>query len=179
MATRSSASNVVPFRRRRHSGAAISIVLGIAIAGALLIIALSNVYWNVPVDQNGLTNAAPISIRVIDGDTVEIGGQHIRLVGFDTPEVGNHAQCAGERSLGARATSRLLQLVASENLEFRKVPCACRAGTEGTNACNYGRACGELRFGGRDVGAILISEGLARPYRCSGKSCPRRKSWCQ
>ena len=30
--------------------------------------------------------------------------------------------------------------------------------------CNHGRARGMLTAGGRDVGATLISEGLAKPY---------------
>jgi hypothetical protein len=42
-----------------------------------------------------------------------------------------------------------------------RVVCACRAGQEGTRNCNYGRLCGALSIGGRDVGGILISEGLA------------------
>jgi len=59
-----------------------------------------------------------------------------------------------------------------------RVPCACRPGTEGTSACNYGRLCARLTVGGRDVGAIMIGEGLARPYVCGGTSCPPRAGWC-
>ena len=46
---------------------------------------------------------------------------------------------------------------------------------------NYGRACGTLRIDGRDVGDILIAEGLAVPSgrhrqtRASGKSPARTK----
>jgi hypothetical protein len=35
-----------------------------------------------------------------------------------------------------------------------------------------------LKARGRDVGAILISEGLARSYVCGASSCPPRSSWC-
>ncbi len=34
-------------------------------------------------------------------------------------------------------------------------------------------------FGGRDVGAILISEGLAHPYVCGATTCPQRRPWCE
>jgi hypothetical protein len=52
-----------------------------------------------------------------------------------------------------------------------------RPGEEGTSRCNYGRVCGVLTVGGREVGQILIAEGLAHPYVCSGTSCPKRQPW--
>jgi endonuclease YncB( thermonuclease family) len=120
----------------------------------------------------------PRLFRVIDGDTVRYQGRSYRLVGFDTPESGTNARCAREQSLAARATSRLRQLVASGGLQFTALACACPVGTEGTRRCNYGRGCGALTANGRDVGSVLISEGLARPYRCGRTSCPPRGSWC-
>jgi endonuclease YncB( thermonuclease family) len=107
---------------------------------------------------------APGAVRVMDGDTIEAHGRVVRLVGFDTPETGSRAKCESERRLGARAAMRLHQLVAAGGLDLSLVPCACRPGTEGTRACNHGRACGVLRAAGRDVGPLLISEGLAQAY---------------
>jgi endonuclease YncB( thermonuclease family) len=119
----------------------------------------------------------PSDVRVLDGDTVEARGRAVRLVGFDTPET-DRAQCAAERVLGNRAAVRLRQLIASGALDLALVPCNCRPGTEGTRACNYGRACGVLTIGGYDVGRTLIAEGLARSYVCRGDRCPRRRGWC-
>jgi endonuclease YncB( thermonuclease family) len=48
---------------------------------------------------------------LIDGDTIDAFGKRIRLVGFDAPELGDHAHCFIERMLAARATSRLRQMV--------------------------------------------------------------------
>ena len=118
------------------------------------------------------------AVAVVDGDTIRARGKTIRLVGVDTPEVGSHARCDHERALAARATARLRQLVAQEDLDLRLVPCACPRGTEGTHSCNYGRACGVLRAGGRDVADILIAERPARPYPCGRASCPPRSDWC-
>ena len=121
---------------------------------------------------------APGQVDIIDGDTVRIDGQPYRLVGFDTPENGLTARCQRERDLAARATLRLRQIVAKGGLQLERVPCACQPGTEGTPRCNYGRLCGVLTAAGRDVGATLIAEGLARRYVCGQASCPPRQGWC-
>jgi endonuclease YncB( thermonuclease family) len=118
-------------------------------------------------------------IYVIDGDTIEALGKRIRLVGFDAPELGAHARCGLERMLAARATSRLRQMIKlSDDIDLQIVECSCRPGTEGTMACNYGRACGYLTVDGQDVGHVLIVESLAHPLVCGKRSCPRRLSWC-
>jgi endonuclease YncB( thermonuclease family) len=127
-----------------------------------------------------IVNAAPIEpgqVEVLDGDTVRVAGETFRLVGFDAPET-YRAQCPSERELGNRATFRLRQLVAGAGLDLERVPCACRIGTEGTPRCNYGRSCGVLKARGKDVGEVLIAEGLARAFVCSRTSCPPRESWC-
>ncbi|MGO7323805.1 thermonuclease family protein [Rhizobium ruizarguesonis] len=124
-----------------------------------------------PVDQ---------AFTITDGDTVHVAGERAgtRLVGFNTPEKFS-PQCEYERKLGERASSRLKELVKSPNLQLTKVPCACPAGSEGTDACNHGRSCGVLKVDGRDVGQILIGEGLAVPFVCEGNRCPRTpRPWC-
>lgn len=122
------------------------------------------------------------SIRVIDGDTIDLSGQaaNVRLVGFNAPEVGS-PQCSAELNAGRRATARLNSLIQSAtSIELERVRCACRLGTEGTRQCNFGRQCGKLFVNGSDVGQILISAGLAVRYICGRTSCPpRTNSWCQ
>lgn len=131
--------------------------------------------------QSGRTLSAA-AIRVIDGDTVAIRGQtaNVRLVGFNTPEISS-PQCQAELNAGRQATARLSGLLQSaQRIEFERVACACRPGTEGTRNCNFGRQCGTLKVDGTDVGSILISENLAVRYICGRTSCPPRPgNWCR
>jgi micrococcal nuclease len=119
--------------------------------------------------------------RVIDGDTLALtDGRHVRLVGFDAPEFGNHARCPAEAELAQRSKERLrFMLDNATRVKLELVGCSCQPETEGTRLCNYGRACGHLSVDGRDAGAALIAEGLARPYVCGPVSCPRRGDWCR
>jgi endonuclease YncB( thermonuclease family) len=128
-------------------------------------------------------SARPIlrsEFTVTDGDTIHISGQPrgMRLVGLNAPETWQ-PQCPEEKALGERAKARLRQLVSSATLEVQRIPCSCAPGTEGTEACNYGRSCGILQANGRDVGQVLIAEGLAVPFVCGATSCPQTpRPWC-
>ncbi|MPZ37242.1 MAG: hypothetical protein GEU95_04135 [Rhizobiales bacterium] len=121
----------------------------------------------------GAATAAPIErqqIRVSDGDTVWIDGESVRLLGFDTPEtqVGFY-RCDVERERGLVAKKRLEEILDTAraiDIRFRK------------HRDRYNRLLGRLSLDGRDVGKILISEGLAVRYRGSGPKmdwCPRRR----
>src|SRR5688500_19561081 len=74
----------------------------------------------------------PLSDGVMNGNTISTRGQTVRLVGFDTPEAGMNARCEAERSLAARATRQLRQLIAGGGLDLSLVRCSCPVGTEGT-----------------------------------------------
>ncbi len=119
---------------------------------------------------------SPASIRVIDGDTIAVGKIHYRLVGFDAPET-LHARCPAERAMGLAARDRLREIVGNGRLDLTDVPCACPAKTVGTHLCNYGRRCATLTVAGRDVGAILIREGLAHPYPYDRRRA-KAPGWC-
>lgn len=114
-------------------------------------------------EQDPVLTLDPQNIYVVDGDTVDIDGLRYRLSGFDTPET-YRSQCASELQLGNQATARLTQLINGESaLELR---------TSGSFD-KYGRGIARLYVDNRDVGDLLIEEGLARPY-----SGGQRRSWC-
>ena len=163
-----------PPRRRRRSAWRLSSPF-VAVVSALLVAFGAA---QVAKQSDSPLTAFAGSIRVIDGDTIAANGEHVRLVGFNAPEVFSPA-CPAERLAGEAARDRLLQLVSTGTPDVVKVRCSCPPGTEGTPRCNYGRACGRLLVDGADVGAILISERLAVPYRCSRTRCPRLpRPWC-
>jgi endonuclease YncB( thermonuclease family) len=100
---------------------------------------------------------------VVDGDTIKAPyGVTYRLMGYDTPET-RFAKCDAERELGYAAKERLEELLKTSEVKV----------LESGKEDRYGRSLAHLTANGRDVGAILISEGLARPYH--GK---KRQSWC-
>ncbi|ARQ13506.1 nuclease SNase-like protein (plasmid) [Rhizobium etli] len=120
------------------------------------------------------------SFTITDGDTIRLSnGTRVRLIGFNTPEK-YEPMCSNEAKLGNRASERLRELVGRANsTNVSLVACSCKPGTEGTKKCNYGRSCGKLEVDGRDVGQILISEGLAVPFVCGATGCPPTpRPWC-
>ena len=102
------------------------------------------------------------TITVIDGDTVEYCGERWRLMGYDTPEV-HGAKCGYERILGETAAYRLRVLIGGGAVTL----------TSSGRRDRYGRILGTLTAGGRDVGVVLIGEGLAHVY-----SGGKRLGWC-
>lgn len=125
-------------------------------------------------------SATPVvgSIRVIDGDTVDVAGEHFRLIGLNTPET-FEPRCSREYALGMRAKERLGELLSTGTPALTKMRCACPPGTEGTDRCNYGRSCGVLTVNGTDVAKTLVGEGLAVAFYCGETSCPPLpRPWC-
>jgi endonuclease YncB( thermonuclease family) len=170
---------VIKFRARNRDSATWLYRWKYTVTVAALAVLAIAAFLQTEIDTHGpLSKTSAVSISVVDGDTVRANGQTYRLVGFDTPESGSLARCEGERKLADAATNRLRQLIANGQPALEPVRCSCPANTEGTQQCNHGRLCARLRAEGRDVSAILISEGLARPYVCGQTGCPRRQSWC-
>ena len=111
-------------------------------------------------DPSAPTVPAP-AVRVIDGDTLDVAGERVRIVNIDTPEMPPKAQCASEADGALRARDRLQALVA-----------AGEVGLDRTGTDRYGRTLAYVSVDGADAGRTLVAEGLARPWE------GRRRSWC-
>ena len=106
----------------------------------------------------------PSGFIAVDGDTIRSpAGVRYRLLGFDAPET-FQARCDEELALGLKAKERLQELISSGVAVL----------LESGETDKYGRTLARLTVSNRDVGAILIAEGLARPY-----SGGKREGWCK
>ena len=112
---------------------------------------------------DGMAYSGPII--VIDGDTIDAGGERWRLIGYDTPET-VHARCEHEADLGRTATRRLRHLI-------DKATEVTIVGHHG-RLDRYKRRLGSLVVNSTQAGDILIAEGLAKPYTGRGP----RPDWC-
>ena len=93
--------------------------------------------------------------RVIDGDSIYVGGVEVRLYGVDAPEARQTCAVDGVRwPCGRQATGALRQLI-----EGRVLACDER------DRDNYGRVVAVCRLGGADINAWLVENGWAVAYR--------------
>lgn len=91
---------------------------------------------------------------VVDGDTVWINREKIRLIDIDAPEM--HGDCPRESRLARASRDRLLSLMRTRHFTIE------RNGRD-----RYGRTLARLG----DLGKILVDEGLARKWG-------DRRGWC-
>ncbi len=123
-----------------------------------------------------IARAEPISgpVRIVDGDTIALpSGEIVRILNIDAPETRlcermppgarSCARCAADAEAGQRAKARLTELLSAAPLDIQRCD-----GSRCTDP--YGRTLARISAGGRDVGEILITEGLASrwPKRWNG-----------
>lgn len=94
--------------------------------------------------------------RVLDGDTMVVGAETIRLYGIDAPE---HDQTCQDDSgadwpCGPTAKATLVRLIGAQ-----PVTCAPR------NRDRFGRLVARCTVGGADIGAQMVEAGMALAYR--------------
>lgn len=88
--------------------------------------------------------------QVVDGDTLRLGGERVRLYGVDAPE---RDQLCGVASCGDVAKLQLTQFIAD-----RPVTC------EGSKRDRYRRLLATCTVGGRDLGSWMVRRGYAMAY---------------
>jgi endonuclease YncB( thermonuclease family) len=98
-----------------------------------------------------LTGAA----RVVDGDTIEMSGQTLRLIGIDAPELAQPCERDGKPWACGDWSRDALRT----RLSGRDLSCS------GTDQDRYGRWLVTCRLGGRDLGQVLVRNGVAFAYR--------------
>jgi endonuclease YncB( thermonuclease family) len=99
----------------------------------------------------------PTKTCIVDGDTLWLNGENIRLKDFDTPEP-QTSICGGKRevALAHKASARLLQILNTRPWTIKRF--GHERGGKGK------RTLATIYVNGRDVGDILIKERLARRW---------------
>ncbi len=116
-------------------------------------------FWRAwpPVDTHSWAGLADVAgtATVVDGDTLEIQGQRIRLHGIDAPESRQLCRLAGKPwQCGKDATNILADRIAR-----RPVTC------EDLGRDRYKRIIARCTVAGEDLGEWMVSQGLALAYR--------------
>ena len=106
-------------------------------------------------------------VVIVDGDTIAVGRERIRLLSIDTPET-FRSRCDNELVLGLKAKERLRQLLDSGPVSIER---------DGHD--RYRRTLAHVKAGAIDVGATLLAEGFALPYQPGGAAkLERLRTWC-
>ena len=102
--------------------------------------------------------ASPLigQVSVVDGDTLELHGQRIRIFGIDAPESSQLCEAKTGKSwrCGAAAANALSTFIAS-----RPVECMPR------DRDRYQRVVAQCQVAGMDIGAWLVGSGWALAFR--------------
>lgn len=107
------------------------------------------------VAEHGLgTTGRPLSgiAEAVDGDTIRLAGDRVRLIGIDAPELAQTCTGANGQAwrCGEVARAKMAGLLAGGKV-------ACR--TDGRDV--YGRPLADCRVGDTDLGRAMVGAGLA------------------
>ncbi|WP_173087766.1 thermonuclease family protein [Devosia sp. 1635] len=124
--------------------------------GAALLLAALPAYAQPQLQMCGNQRNTPTKTCLVDGDTLWLQGENIRLKDFDTPEP-QSSICGGQRevALAHQASARMLELLNNNEWTIERF---------GLDSTRSKRRLATIRIGDRDVGDILIEERLARQW---------------
>jgi endonuclease YncB( thermonuclease family) len=113
--------------------------------------------------------ATAAETRVVDGDTVVIRGERIRIAHIDAPETGQvHLGTGADAGRAAAAALRRFLDEAQDKIEVLPID---------TDA--YGRTVAMLRIGPYDVGLTLVKMGMAVADRTAPEAYREAEAWAR
>ena len=102
--------------------------------------------------------------RVVDGDTfVLAGGEKVRILNIDTAEMPPRSRCPREEQLAVAAKVRTSTLLQGQPVTLTR---------QGRDRDRFDRLLRRVSVDGRDVGELLIREGLAQRWE------GHKAAWC-
>ena len=141
-------------------------IAAIAIVGALFVIGDKNLQLRQSLEEvlQEIITGQPSreqhtgSVRVIDGDTVDLSGMRVRLYGIDAPEAAQTCQRNGREWACGTDAMRALKT------EIGSLGVSC----EEQDIDRYDRVVGICHTGSRDINAWMVRSGWAVAYRQYG-----------
>ena len=123
-----------------------------SLIGLLVVLLLAGLAALLPQGEAEPSVAGPA--QVVDGDTLAVAGQRVRLHGVDAPEANQLCERGGQPwRCGADATEALRAFLAGR-------PVACTP----VDRDRFGRIVARCAVEGQDLGAWLVGQGLAVAY---------------
>ncbi|MGL5115356.1 MAG: thermonuclease family protein [Beijerinckiaceae bacterium] len=126
-----------------HRRNLLSSLLTLAVAGGLLFVMRG-------VPQHEATGAA----EAIDGDSLKLGGEEMRLKGIDAPELTQNCKVSGRETPCGREARQALRKLLSSGL----------ATCIGNEHDRFGRRLVVCRLRGIDINAAMVREGQALAF---------------
>ncbi len=94
-------------------------------------------------------------VRVIDADTMDVGGTRVRLFGIDAPEIGQPCRIGDKTyDCGLWAADFVRQMFDGK-----------RASCDWLDTDRHGRTVARCAVGGMDMGAAIVDAGFATAFR--------------
>lgn len=119
----------------------------------------------VPADAQG--RMLPLKGQsVVDGDTLKVGRNRLRMLGYDAPEIRRpHYKCDAELAKGREAKAHLEFILSQGRVTVRRTQ--ARDG--------YGRPLTQAWINGEPLADIMIKDGYGKPW--DGVSA--KPNWCE
>lgn len=139
----------IPFKKRpKHGTFALQFVLAFMVGAAVPVI-LKDKFPS-------RTSSVSIEFRIIDGDTIDLAGERIRLDGIDAPEMAQSCEDgAGQRYACGKAAAKHLTALAASG------PITC----EGDERDTYGRRIATCFANGVNLNEEMVRSGQALAFR--------------
>ena len=130
-------------------------MLGMAVLGGVAVAVAIAIFGKEKSNHPGEASSAIQAVKVIDGDTIEVNSEKLRLYGIDAPEKGQ--PCRRNNTPYDCGTA------SKEHLEFLLSGAEVNCTKKGKD--KWGRYVAECEADGEDVSKLMVRHGWAIAYR--------------
>lgn len=122
--------------------------------GSLALVFGAALIWMVVIADQKVVSEHKGLVRVVDGDSLQIGNEKIRIVGIDAPELDQFCSNSGDEW----PCGQVAKTVLSDWLDGRAVVCSSKGKDK------YRRTLSVCKVDGKDIGKWMVTRGWAVSY---------------